>query len=93
VVAPNILRPMVPQELSSVAVLSMADTAVGGIRTSAAILRWLDRIAEMEAAAAVPPAVTANGRPVKDDGSVWITKQPVYNTKQKRRLAVWVGLL
>ncbi|HEY0806354.1 MAG TPA: protein kinase family protein, partial [Pseudonocardiaceae bacterium] len=93
VVAPNILRPMVPQELSSVAVLSMADTAVGGIRTSAAILRVLDRIAEMEAAAAVPPAVTANGRPVKDDGSVWITKRPVYNTKQKRRLAVWVGLL
>jgi hypothetical protein len=93
VVAPNILRPMVPQELSSVAVLSMADTAVGGIRTSAAILRVLDRIAEMEAAAAVPPAVSANGRPVKDDGSVWITKKPVYNTGQKRRLAVLVGLL
>ena len=64
VVAPNILRPMVPPELSSVAVLSMADTAVGGIRTSAAILRVLDRIAEMEAAAAPPPA--GNGRPRQD---------------------------
>ncbi|HEX4721275.1 MAG TPA: protein kinase family protein [Pseudonocardiaceae bacterium] len=93
VVAPNILRPMVPPELSSVAVLSMADTAVGGIRTSAAILRVLDRIAEMEAAAAVPPAVTPDGRPVKDDGSVWITKKPVNSVKHKRKLAVWVTLL
>ncbi len=57
VVAPNILRPMVPPELSSVAVLSMEDTAVGGIRTSAAILRVLDRIAEMEAATSLMPAV------------------------------------
>ncbi len=91
VVAPNILRPMVPPELSSVAVLSMADTAVGGIRTSAAILRVLDRIAEMEAAAAPPPA--GNGRPIKDDGSVWITKKPVNDVKHKRKLAVWVALL
>lgn len=93
VVAPNILRPMVPPELSSVAVLSMEDTAVGGIRTSAAILRVLDRIAEMEAAAAVPPAVAPNGRPVKDDGGVWITKRPVQSVKHKRKLAVWVTLL
>jgi hypothetical protein len=48
--AASILRPMVPPELSSVAVLSMEDTAVGGIRTSAAILRVLDRIAEIVAA-------------------------------------------
>lgn len=93
VVAPNILRPMVPQELSSVAVLSMEDTAVGGIRTSAAILRVLDRIAEMEAAAHVPPPVAPNGRPVKDDGSVWITKRPVHSVRHKRKLAVWVTLL
>jgi hypothetical protein len=93
VVAPNILRPMVPPELSSVAVLSMEDTAVGGIRTSAAILRVLDRIAEMEAAATMAPPPDATGRSVKDDGSVWITKKPVNDVKHKRKLAVWVGLL
>jgi hypothetical protein len=93
VVAPNILRPMVPPELSSVAVLSMEDTAVGGIRTSAAILRVLDRIAEMEAAAVMAPPPDATGRSVKDDGSVWITKKPVNDVKHKRKLAVWVGLL
>ncbi|HEX4704681.1 MAG TPA: protein kinase family protein [Pseudonocardiaceae bacterium] len=93
VVAPNILRPMVPPELSSVAVLSMEDTAVGGIRTSAAILRVLDRVAEVAEAAAMAQPRAGNGRPVKDDGSVWITKKPVNSLKHRRKLAVWVTLL
>jgi hypothetical protein len=92
VVAPNILRPMVPAELSSVAVRSMEDTAVGGIRTSAAILAVLDRVAEAEAATTMIPPVPDNGKPLKDDG-VWITKQPVNSTKHKRKLAVFVTLL
>jgi hypothetical protein len=92
VVAPNILRPMVPLELSSVAVRSMEDTAVGGIRTSAAILRVLDRVAEAEAATAMLPPVPAGQKPPKDDG-VWITKRPVHNRAHKRRLAVFVVIL
>jgi hypothetical protein len=95
VVAPSILRPMVPAELSSVAVRSMEDTAVGGIRTSAAILRVLDQVAEAEAATTMLPAVSGEpgGRPVKDDGSIWITKKPVNDTRHKRKLAVWVAVL
>jgi hypothetical protein len=94
VVAPSILRPMVPAELSSVAVRSMEDTAVGGIRTSAAILRVLDRVAEAEAATTmIPPVPGGPGKPVKDDGSVWITKKPVNDTKHKRKLAVSVAVL
>lgn len=92
VVAPNILRPMVPMELSSVAVRSMEDTAVGGIRTSAAILRVLDRVAEAEAATTMLPPVPEGQKPPKDDG-VWITKRPVYNRAHKRRLAVFVVIL
>jgi hypothetical protein len=93
VVAPNILRPMVPAELSSVAVRSMEDTAVGGIRTSAAILAVLDRVAEAEAATTMIPPVPADGsKPPKDDG-VWITKRPVNDIRHKRKLAVFVSLL
>jgi hypothetical protein len=93
VVAPNILRPMVPAELSSVAVRSMEDTAVGGIRTSAAILAVLDRVAEAEAATTlIPPVPDGGGKPPKDDG-VWITKRPVNDTRHKRKLAVFVTLL
>lgn len=92
VVAPNILRPMVPAELASVAVRSMEDTAVGGIRTSAAILRVLDRVAETEAATTMLPPVPEGTKPPKDDG-VWITKRPVASPEQKRRLAVFVVLL
>lgn len=95
VVAPNILRPMVPPELSSVAVRSMEDTAVGGIRTSAAILRVLDRVAEAEAATTLLPPVQdrPGGRPAKRDDGVWITKKPVTDRRTKRKLAVFVTLL
>ncbi|HVV19203.1 MAG TPA: protein kinase family protein [Pseudonocardiaceae bacterium] len=95
VVAPNILRPMVPAELSAVAVRSMEDTAVGGIRTSAAILRVLDRVAEAEAATTMLPPVqgTPGGRPPKRDEGVWITKKPVTDRRTKRKLAVFVTLL
>jgi hypothetical protein len=93
VVAPNILRPMVPAELASVAVRSMEDTAVGGIRTSAAILRVLDRVAEAEAATTMLPPVPAGTKPPKKDEGVWITKRPEHTRKQKSRLAVFVVLL
>jgi hypothetical protein len=94
VVAPNILRPMVPAELASVAVRSMEDTAVGGIRTSAAILRVLDRVAEAEAVTTMlPPVQGPNGRPQKKDDVVWITKQPVHDRGTKRKLALFVALL
>jgi hypothetical protein len=92
VVAPSILRPMVPPELSSVAVRSMEDTAVGGIRTSAAILRVLDRVAEAEAATTMLPPVPEGSKPRKDDG-VWITKRPVQSRGRKRKLAAFVTLL
>jgi hypothetical protein len=93
VVAPNILRPMVPAELSSVAVRSMEDTAVGGIRTSAAILRVLDRVAEAEAATTMLPPVPEGTKPPKKDDGVWITKRPVQTSGHKRKLAVFVVLL
>ncbi|HEX3785266.1 MAG TPA: protein kinase family protein [Pseudonocardiaceae bacterium] len=88
VVAPNILHANVPPELSSIAVRSLEDTAVGGIRTSAAILQVLDAVAEEEAATALIPAIDASNRSTKDD-AVWITKKPVQNRQQRRKLTAW----
>jgi hypothetical protein len=88
VVPPNILHANVPPELSSIAIRSLEDTAVGGIRTSAAILQVLDAVAEEEAATALIPAIDASSRSAKDDG-VWITKKPVQNKGQRRKLTAW----
>jgi hypothetical protein len=92
VVAPNILHAGVPPELSSIAVRSLEDTAVGGIRTSAAILQVLDQVTEDEAATTVLPALAGGGEANPDDG-VWITKKPVHDGRHKRKLAVWVSVL
>ena len=92
VVPPNILHSGVPAELSSIAVRSLEDTAVGGIRTSAAILQVLDQVAEDQAAATslIPTigAGTDGGRTEKDD-AVWITKKPEPSRGQRRKLTVW----
>lgn len=90
VVAPSTLHPYVPHELSSVAVRSLEDTSVGGIRTSAAILQVLDQIAAEE-------AKTAFLNPVADDDDdervVWTTQRPISDRNHKRKLAISVFVL
>ncbi|WP_367133894.1 protein kinase family protein [Saccharothrix sp. HUAS TT1] len=90
VLAPSALHPHVPHELSSVAVRSLEDTSVGGIRTSAAILQVLDQISQSE-------AQTALIRPVPDDqaddGAVWTTQRPVRDKGRKRKLLISVAVL
>ncbi|QFZ23911.1 protein kinase family protein [Saccharothrix syringae] len=90
VVAPSALHPYVPHELSSVAVRSLEDTSVGGIRTSAAILQVLDQIATSEADTALINRVTADD---PDDGAVWTTQRPVRDKDQKRKLMISVAVL
>ncbi|MBB5806771.1 hypothetical protein F4560_006539 [Saccharothrix ecbatanensis] len=86
VLAPSALHPYVPHELSSVAVRSLEDTSVGGIRTSAAILQVLDQIAQSE-------AQTALIEPVQDDGAVWTTQRPAHDKGRKRKLLISVAVL
>lgn len=88
IVPPSILHAGVPAELSSIAVRSLEDTAVGGIRTSAAILQVLDQVAEEEAATSLIPAIDAGGKADKDE-AVWITKKPEPSPSQRRKLTVW----
>ncbi|WP_285750090.1 protein kinase family protein [Lentzea sp. NBRC 105346] len=89
VVAPSTLHPYLPHELSSVAVRSLEDTSVGGIRTSAAILQVLDQIAAEEAETALIPAVSKDA----DDDVVWTTQRPVQNKEQRKKLLISVGVL
>lgn len=88
VVAPSALHPYVPHELSSVAVRSLEDTSVGGIRTSAAILQVLDQIAESEAQTALIEPVHP-----EDDGAVWTTQRPPRGRDHKRKLWISVAVL
>jgi hypothetical protein len=92
VVPPNILHSGVPAELSSIAVRSLEDTAVGGIRTSAAILQVLDQVTEEEAATSLIPAIDADPKAEKDD-AVWITKKPEPSREQRRKLTVWFSVV
>ncbi|QUQ70015.1 protein kinase family protein [Kutzneria sp. CA-103260] len=89
VVAPRSLHPMVPHSLSTVAVRSLEDTSVGGIRTGAAILQVLDEIAEAEAETGLIPAVAEE----PEDDVVWTTQRPVKDSKRSRKLAIGVTAL
>ncbi len=91
VVAPRALQPYVPHDLSSVAVRSLEDTSVGGIRTSAAILQVLDQIAEEEAQTALIEPINDGD----DDGdrAVWTTQKPPSGRGHKRKLMVSVAVL
>jgi len=91
VVAPNALHPYLPHELSSVAVRSLEDTSVGGIRTSAAILQVLNQIAAEEAETAMIPAVSSSRD--DDEQVVWTTQRPVHDKQQKKKLWISVGVL
>lgn len=96
VVAPNVLQSNVPPDLASIAVRSLEDTAVGGIRTSAAIIQVLDRVVEEEPATTVLAPVgdePADARGPDPEEGVWITKKPVHDKRHKRKLAVWVTVL
>lgn len=90
-VAPRILAPSVPAELSSVAVHSLEDSQAGGIRTSAAILQVLDRIATNEPDTRLMSAVDAGddaGEQGEPDDAVWTTRKPTKDPKRQRRVTI-----
>jgi hypothetical protein len=89
VVAPRNLHPMVPHALSTVAVRSLEDTSVGGIRTGAAILAVLDEIAEAEAETGLIPVVADE----PEDDVVWTTQRPVKDSRRTRKLVIGVSAL
>lgn len=100
VVAPRALEPEVPPELSAVATRSLEDS-VNGIRTAAAILRVLERVAESADREELSRRIAASGEaPPEDegpgpdkDGAVWTTRKPVKDRARRRKLALGVTVL
>ncbi|EHK88798.1 protein kinase family protein [Saccharomonospora azurea] len=86
-VPPHVLEPRVPQEMSALAVRTISDGGQGGIRTSAAILRVLDKVASAEERTRKEPEA------VEPDGTVWTTKKPVKDAARRRKLALGVSAL
>ncbi|MGH3876990.1 MAG: protein kinase family protein [Actinophytocola sp.] len=90
IVAPETLTP-VPHELSAVALRSLEDTSIGGIRNSATLLAVLGE-------AARSAEQTEHLRPVvpgaeDDEGPVWTTRPPVEDRLKRRKLAIGVTAL
>ena len=89
VIPPHVLLPYIPNELSIAAVRCLADDAMGGIRTGAALLQVLERVRavddETQRMAATPVE--------HDDGTVWTTRPPSNDRSQRRKLAIGVTVL
>ncbi|HEY0450018.1 protein kinase family protein [Actinophytocola sp.] len=91
IAAPESLNP-VPHELSAVALRSLEDTSIGGIRTSATLLTVLDQAAESaERTEFLRPVLP--GTAEEDGGPVWTTRPPVRDKARRRKLAVGVTAL
>lgn len=93
VVPPNALRLQVPHQLSEVAVRSLQDTSVGGIRTSSTLIGVLDQVAGADEETDHLQPVGGAGRPEDDDGTVWTTRPPVRDQARRRKLLVGVSVL
>ena len=80
-----------PHELSAVALRSLEDTSIGGIRNSATLLSVLDQAADsVEQTEHLRPVVPGGE---DDDGPVWTTRPPLRDKNKRRKLAIGVTAL
>jgi hypothetical protein len=90
IMAPETLT-QVPHELSAVALRSLEDTSIGGIRNSATLLSVLDQAADsVEQTEHLRPVVPGGE---DDDGPVWTTRPPEHDKNKRRKLAIGVTAL
>ncbi|MBP2475542.1 hypothetical protein JOF53_004414 [Crossiella equi] len=89
VVSPQTLHPAVPHELSTVAVRSLQDTSIGGLRTGAAILRVLEHTAAAEAEAA---ALRAQEAALREEYSPLAAEEDNARDEKSRRRKLAVGM-
>lgn len=95
-VPPRALQPEVPAELSALAVRTMSDDGVGGIRTSAAFLQVLRQVAAAEERKLLlrQSGLEDEEKDVVDaDGNVWTTRKPVVTAEQRKKLALGVTVV
>ncbi|HEY8374518.1 MAG TPA: protein kinase family protein [Pseudonocardiaceae bacterium] len=88
VVAPRTLVPTVPHELSAIAVRSLVDTSIAGVRTGAAILQVLERVvaaAELEEERNASRTMTPDGR--------LVSPEELRELERRRKLGVGMAVL
>nr|WP_042183975.1 protein kinase family protein [Kibdelosporangium sp. MJ126-NF4]CEL15995.1 Integral membrane protein MviN [Kibdelosporangium sp. MJ126-NF4]CTQ93919.1 Integral membrane protein MviN [Kibdelosporangium sp. MJ126-NF4] len=93
-VSPAALRPDVPDDLADLAVRSIADTSLGGIRTSSALLTVLESIAQraelLEQRTELLPSLQGADQ-LADQDTIWTTsKRPPRDDARRRKLAIGV---
>ena len=93
IVPPNVLAGYIPLDLSTVAVRSLEDTAIGGIHTSATLLSVLDQAAESAEQTEFLGPVAVTSEQDDDGGPVWTTRPPVRDKSRRRKLAIGVTAL
>jgi hypothetical protein len=95
-VSPSLLRHDVPPNLADLAVRSIADTSIGGIRTSSAVLRVLEAVAQQaeidEQTELLNPLMPGDTRN-HDADTVWTTRRPLKDDGRRRKLAIGVTAL
>nr|WP_225954365.1 protein kinase family protein [Kibdelosporangium phytohabitans] len=100
-ISPATLRPDVPDDLADLAVRSIADTSLGGIRTSSALLTVLEGIAQraelLDQRTELLPALQGGEQladPLADQDTIWTTsKRPPKDDGRRRKLAIGVTAL
>ncbi|MFC0115703.1 protein kinase family protein [Kibdelosporangium aridum] len=97
-VSPAVLRQDVPDDLADLAVRSIADTSLGGIRTSSALLTVLEGIAQraelIEQQTELLNPVLPGGDRLADQDTIWTTnKRPPRDDDRRRKLAIGVTAL
>ncbi|MET0233455.1 MAG: protein kinase family protein [Kibdelosporangium sp.] len=94
-ISPNQLRQDVPDELADLAIRSIADNAMGAIRTSSAVLRMLESAAqhaEIDEQTELLNPVLPGGNRAADAETIWTTR-PVKDDGRRRKLAIGVTAL
>lgn len=92
IVPPHALNGYVQPELATVAVRSLEDTSIGGIRTSATLLSVLSQAADSaEQTELLRPVVHSDDE--GPGGPVWTTRPPVQDKNRRRKLAIGVTAL
>lgn len=92
VVAPRALFGYIPHELSAAVVGCLTDEALGGIRTSAALIQVLERVRVSEDETQRIDAVEG-AQPYVEGGTVWTTRPPSNDREKRRKLAIGVTAL
>ncbi|MDQ3406033.1 MAG: protein kinase family protein [Actinomycetota bacterium] len=93
-IPPREMYSYIPEELSTTAVRCLVQDELGGIRTSAGLIRVLERVKIAEDETQRIQAIRdEEDDDYEDDGTVWTTRRPSNDRAKRRKLAIGVTAL